>query len=50
MRKITHPNVIKLKELIRVVNDAYLIFEFLEKDLLKLINEKKEKGRDLEEK
>jgi serine/threonine protein kinase len=26
LRKISHPNVIKLKELIRVINDAYLIF------------------------
>ena len=50
MRKIVHPNVIKMKELIRVVNDAYLIFEYLEKDLLKLINERKEKGKNLEEK
>ena len=47
MRKIIHPNVIKLKELIRVVNDAYLIFEYRERDLLKLINERKEKGKSL---
>ena len=38
LRKIVHPNIIKLKEMIRVLNDAYLIFEFYEKDLLKLIN------------
>ena len=47
MRKISHPNVIKMKELIRVVNDAYLIFEYEERDLLKLINERKEKGKSL---
>lgn len=38
LRKIVHPNVIKLKELVRVMNDAYLIFEYYEKDVLKLIN------------
>lgn len=49
LRKIAHPNIIKLKELIRVINDAYLVFEYIERDLLKLINERKEKGKCLEE-
>ena len=37
LRKIIHPNVIKLKEVIRVLNDAYFVFEFIEKDLFKLL-------------
>lgn len=41
--------MIKLKELIRVINDAYLIFEYIERDLLKLINERKERGKILED-
>jgi len=31
------------------MNDAYLIFEFIDRDLLKIINERKEKGRSLED-
>lgn len=41
---MNHPNIIKLKEVIRVVNEAYFVFQYLEKDLFKLMNDRKEKG------
>ena len=37
LRKLSHPNIIKLKEVIRVLNDAFFVFEYIEKDLFKLI-------------
>lgn len=36
--------------MIRVGNDAHLVFEFIEKDLFKVITERHEKGKVLEEK
>ena len=44
LRKMNHPNIVKLKEVIRVVNEAYFVFEYIERDLLKLITDRKEKG------
>lgn len=49
LRKISHPNIIKLKEVVRVINDAYLIFEYIERDMLKLITSRKEAGKCLED-
>ena len=49
LRKLNHPCIIKLKEVIRVVNEAYFVFEFIEKDLFKMMTEKKEKGEKMEE-
>jgi hypothetical protein len=45
---MNHPNIIKLKEVIRVVNEAYFVFEYIEKDLYKLMTDRKEKGEKLE--
>lgn len=39
LRKLNHSNVIKLKEVIRVGNDLYLIFEFIKGTVLDLIRE-----------
>ena len=39
LRKLNHQNVIKLKEVIRVGNDLYLIFEFIKGTVLDLIRE-----------
>jgi serine/threonine protein kinase len=47
LRRIIHPNIIKLKEVVRVMNDAYLVFEYAEKDLYKLMSGRKEKGKKL---
>lgn len=36
LRKLTHPNIINLKEVVKVNDELYLIFEFLETNLVKL--------------
>lgn len=46
---MNHPNIIKLKEVIRVVNEAYFILEYIEKDLYRLMTDRKEKGEKLED-
>ena len=49
MRKLQHPHIIKLKEVIRVKDEAYFVFEYIEKDLYKLCQERKEKGKPFQE-
>lgn len=39
LRKLNHPNIIKLKEVIRVSNDLYLVFELIRGTILDLIRE-----------
>ena len=34
LRRLNHANVVKLKEVIRVQNDVYLVFEFLSGTIL----------------
>lgn len=38
---MNHPNIIKLKEVIRVINEAYFVFEYIEKDLYKLMTDRR---------
>lgn len=33
LRKLNHPNIIKLKEVIKVNDELYLVFEYLEKNI-----------------
>lgn len=39
LRKVTHPNVVKLKEVIRANDDLHLVFEFCERNLVQLATE-----------
>jgi protein kinase len=39
LRKLSHPNVIKLKEVVRVNDDLHLIFEFLDQNLYQMIKD-----------
>ena len=39
LRKLSHKNVIKLKEVIRVSSDLYLVFEYMSGTLLDMIRE-----------
>lgn len=41
LRRMNHPNIIRLKEVIRVINEAYFVFEYIEKDLYKLMTERR---------
>lgn len=34
LRKITHPNIVKLREVVRAQNDLHLIFEYCEMNLV----------------
>jgi male germ cell-associated kinase len=45
LRKVIHPNIVKLKEVIRVNDELYLVFEYCEKNLFDIINDK----QDIEE-
>lgn len=47
LRKLSHKNIVKLKEVIRVNDDLYLIFEFMEKNVYQRIQHRTE---DLPEK
>ena len=41
LRKLTHPNVIKLKEVIRVNSELFMVFEYMKGTVLDLVNEHK---------
>ena len=34
LRKLSHPNIVKMKEVIRAENDVYLVFEFMKGTVL----------------
>ena len=40
LRKFTHPNIIKLKEVIRANDDLYLVFEFLPQNIVQITRER----------
>jgi len=42
LRKLSHPNIVKLKEVIRVNDDLYFVFEFVEQNVYQLSKEKPE--------
>jgi serine/threonine protein kinase len=44
LRKMNHPNIVKLKEVIRVNNDLYLIFEYMQGNIYEMIKESKSFG------
>ena len=45
LKKLTnHPNVIKLKEVVRVNDELSFVFEFVETDVYKLYEEQKKLG------
>lgn len=46
LRKLTHPNIVKLKEVIRANDDLNLVFEYLEQNVVQLMNDE---GNNLDE-
>jgi serine/threonine protein kinase len=49
LRKLTHQNIIKLKEVLRVNDELYLVFEYLEQNLYQVYQNAKEKGKPFTE-
>jgi len=49
LRKLNHANVIKLKEVIKVSDDLYFVFEHLEQNIYQLYTEVRDKGKSLTE-
>lgn len=49
LMKLKHHNIITLKEVLKEQNTLYLIFEFLEKDLLKEYMDYKSSGTQMSE-
>jgi protein kinase len=45
LRKLQHPNLIRLQEVLRLNDELYLVFDFLEYNLFQVYNNAKEKGR-----
>lgn len=44
LRKLTHPNIVKLKEVLRVKKQLFFVFECLEKNIYKLYETAKSNG------
>jgi protein kinase len=40
LRKLSHPNIVKLKEVIRVNDDLQLVFEFLDMNVYQLMKDR----------
>lgn len=41
LRKLNHPNIIKLKEIVRENNELFFIFDFMEYNLYQIMREKR---------
>ena len=49
LRKLNHPNIVKLKEVIRVNNDLYLVFEYMQGNVYELIKSSRTSGLSTEQ-
>jgi len=49
LRKLNHINIVKLKEVVKVTDDLYFVFELLEQNVLQLYTEVRDKGKSLTE-
>ena len=49
LRKLQHPNIIKLKEVVRVNNELSFVFEHIEQNIFQLYSDMKQYGRKLTE-
>lgn len=45
LRKLNHPNIIKLKEVLLVSEELYMVFEYLDYNLYEVYAKMKEQGR-----
>lgn len=44
LRKLNHTNIVKLKEVIRVNNDLYLVFEYMQGNVYEMIKTNRANG------
>ena len=49
LRKLVHPNIIKLKEVVRVNNELNFVFEYVERNIFSFYEEFKKRGEYLPE-
>ena len=49
LRKLTHPNIIKLKEVLKEQDELNLVFEYLERNVFEAYMEYKNKGENISE-
>lgn len=49
LRKLAHPNIIKLKEVLKVSDELNLVFEFLEKNVFEVYMDYKNRGERIPE-
>ncbi len=49
LRKLSHANIIKLREAIKVNDELHFVFEFLDQNLYQLYNQMREKGKSFPE-
>ena len=49
LRKFNHPNIIKLKEVVKAQDELNLVFEYLDQDIYKLYMTYKENNQSLPE-
>lgn len=40
LRKLNHPQIVKLKEVIRVNDDLYFVFEYMEQNIYQLMKDR----------
>ena len=44
LRKLNHPNIVKMKEVIRVNNDLYLVFEYMQGNVYEMLKNERIRG------
>src|SRR5690606_21988357 len=49
LRKLNHPNIIKLKEVIKVTDELYFVFEHLDQNIYQLYTQIRERGKSFSE-
>ena len=49
LRKLIHPNIIKLKEVIKVKDELHFVFEFLDMNIFQMYNNTRESGKTFSE-
>jgi len=49
LKKLNHPNVTKLKEVVKVSDELYFVFEYLEKNIYQMYSEAKASGKPIPE-